>query len=152
MAISYPDPSERTTITDTDGNYVFEGLLPGEYPVHVAPVSGYVAQTGEDVDVVANENSAFDLAIQQLALAQIRGQLLTDAGDTIARWKVFADLDEDGMRDDNEPTATSDAQRRLRPIGIVGWRLPDPCRTACRLEHHAGGWGDPLAERHPRRR
>ena len=43
-------------------------------------------------------------------MSQIRGQLTTASSTPIAYWNVYADLDSDGQRDDNEPTATSDRQ------------------------------------------
>ena len=37
----FADPGETQTTTDAEGNFQFAGLLPGEYPVRVAPVAGF---------------------------------------------------------------------------------------------------------------
>ncbi|TWU41350.1 putative deoxyribonuclease RhsB [Novipirellula aureliae] len=106
---AYPDPSEPTATTDANGDYRFEGLLPGSYPVRVSPMAGYDVPPGAmPVSVTANDETAFDLAIEQLSLSHIRGQLLTEDAEAVAYWKVFADLDNDGSRGENEPMAVTD--------------------------------------------
>jgi large repetitive protein len=104
----YPDPSESQTTTDASGNYQFNGLLPGQYAVRVSALAGFEAPTLGNVSVTANTNSVVDLAMEQLALGQIRGQLRTEDLDAIAYWKVFADLDNDSELDAGEPMAASD--------------------------------------------
>ena len=114
----YPDPRESQTTTDASGNYQFTGLLPGQYPVKVSPVAGFEAPQLNPVAVAANINTQVDLAIEQLALSQIRGQLRTEDSDAIAYWKVFADLDLDKERDENEPMAMSDRNGNFAITGL----------------------------------
>jgi RHS repeat-associated protein len=114
----YPDPHESQTTTDASGNYQFIGLLPGQYPVKVSPVAGFETPELNPVSVNANINTQVDLAIEQLALSQIRGQLRTEKSDTIAYWKVFADLDLDNKRDENEPMAMSDRDGNFAITGL----------------------------------
>ncbi|TWU04986.1 FG-GAP-like repeat-containing protein [Stieleria varia] len=117
---AYPDPGEPQAITDASGDYQFDGLLPGEYPVRISPVAGYDVPTVEtNVDVEVNEETAFDLAIEQLSLSHVRGQLRTEDGDAIAYWKVYADLDGNGGRDTDEPMATSDRNGNFSLTGLV---------------------------------
>jgi hypothetical protein len=123
---AYPDPHEPQTTTDADGNYSFEGLLPGEYPVSISPVAGYATpedftatvepEIVRELDPAAATN--YDLAIEQLSLSQIRGQLRTEDGDAIAYWKAYADLDGDGQRDENEPLAMSDREGNFALTGL----------------------------------
>ncbi|MFG0255328.1 MAG: FG-GAP-like repeat-containing protein, partial [Rhodopirellula sp. JB053] len=123
---SYPDPHEPQATTDASGSYSFPGLLPGEYPVKVSPVAGYEtpteftatveSETKRELDPASVEN--YDLAIEALSLSQIRGQLQTEDGDAIAYWKVFADLDGDGQRGDDEPMAMSDRDGNYALSGL----------------------------------
>ena len=104
----FADPDELQTTTDADGNYEFDGLLPGDYPVRVAPAAGFQEVGLQNANVVANENTVNDVVARQLELSQIQGQLTTTDGDSISHWTIFADLDNDGVRDSDEPAATTD--------------------------------------------
>ncbi|XZE22169.1 FG-GAP-like repeat-containing protein [Pirellulaceae bacterium SH449] len=104
----FADPHELQTTTDAQGNYRFDGLLPGEYPLRVSPVAGYESQPVNHVSVTANGVNVADIAIEQLSLSHIRGQLRTEDDTAIAHWRVFADLDGNGVLDDNEPSTISD--------------------------------------------
>ncbi len=104
----YPDPSESQTTTDGSGNYQFVGLLPSQYAVRVSPLAGFETPAIGNVLVTANISRAVDLAMEQLELGQIQGQLRTEDLDAIAYWKVYADLDSDGELDAGEPIALSD--------------------------------------------
>ncbi|QDV25744.1 putative Ig domain-containing protein [Aureliella helgolandensis] len=116
---AYPDPSEPTATTDANGDYRFEGLLPGNYPVRISPMAGYDVPPGAmPVSVTANDETAFDLAIEQLSLSHIRGQLLTEDAEAVAYWKVFADLDDDGSRGENEPMAVTDRNGAYALTGL----------------------------------
>ncbi|MFN3188953.1 MAG: FG-GAP-like repeat-containing protein [Aureliella sp.] len=124
---AYPDAHEVQTTTDADGNYTFSGLLPGDYPVKVSPVAGYETPSEfiatVEPEIVRDLDDAnvrdYDLAIEQLSLSHIRGQLQTGGGDAIAYWKAFADLDGDGQRDDNEPAAMSDRNGDYALTGLA---------------------------------
>ena len=62
----------------------------------------------QNINVTANGESIADVAASQLPPSQIQGQLLTEDGTTIGHWDVFADLNENGARDTNEPVSTTD--------------------------------------------
>ena len=116
---SYPDPGELQTPTDAEGNYRFDRLLPGDYPVRVFPVAAYDIPTEpSNLSVTANVESVFDLAFEQLSLSHIRGQLQGEDGEAIAYWKTYADLDEDGTRDVDEPMAISDREGNFALTGL----------------------------------
>ncbi len=129
---SFRDPVEATATTDAEGNYSFTSLLPGSYTIKVDSVAGYQMPDPRNLEVAANPATVSDLAIEQLALSQVRGQLRT-ADDAIAFWKVYADLDGDGTRDDDEPMAVTDRNGNyaltdlsagnytLRPDLPAGW-------------------------------
>ncbi|MEM0927573.1 MAG: LamG-like jellyroll fold domain-containing protein, partial [Planctomycetota bacterium] len=112
----FPDPSEVQATTDASGNYRFEDLLLGDYRVSVSPVAGYetppdynatvTSKTATEIDPSLASNH--DLAIEQLSLSQIRGQLLTESDRPISYWKVFADLNQNGLRDSDEHVVVSD--------------------------------------------
>ncbi len=105
---NYPDPSESRAITDAGGHYSFRGLLPGTYPVTVSPVAGYKTPAAVNLSVLANEDAVVDLAIAQLSLSHVRGTLRTYKDDPIAYWRAYADLNDDGVRGDDEPMAVAD--------------------------------------------
>ncbi|QEG20491.1 putative Ig domain-containing protein [Mariniblastus fucicola] len=104
----FADPDEIQTTTDADGNFQFAGLLPGDYPVRVAPVAGFESVELQNVNVAANTDSTIDVAASQLPPSQIQGQLQTEDGTSIGYWKVYADLNENGVRDADEPMSTTD--------------------------------------------
>ncbi|MEM6470111.1 MAG: FG-GAP-like repeat-containing protein [Planctomycetota bacterium] len=112
----FPDPSEVQAMTDASGNYRFDDLLLGDYRVSISPVAGYETPPGFDATVKSKTAaeidpslaSNHDLAIEQLSLSQIRGQLLTESNQPIPYWKAFADLNQNGIRDADEPVAMSD--------------------------------------------
>ncbi len=124
---AFPDPHEAQVTTDADGNYEFAGLLPGAYPVKVSPVAGYTTPNDftatvepeivRELEAAAATN--YDLAIEQLSLGQIRGQLLTEDAEAIAYWKVFADLDDDGAHGENEPLAITDRNGDYALTGLA---------------------------------
>ena len=104
----YPDPGELQTITDANGDYRFDQLLPGNYPLRIDPVAGFETPDIGPVTVEVNRTSSVDVAAIQLALSQIQGQLKTEDGQTIGYWIVYADLDQDGKRSADEPTSMTD--------------------------------------------
>lgn len=123
-ANGFADPHEMQATTDTNGHYTFSGLLPGTFPVRVTPVAGYQTPSPISATVTANAVAVHDLAIEQLALSHIRGQLLTDNAEPIAFWKVFADLDNNGLLDDDEPVAVSDRDGNFALTGLAAGTYP----------------------------
>ena len=116
---AYPDPDEPTATTNSTGDYVFQRLLPGNYPVRVLPRAGYVPVISANVDVIANRQSKYDLAIAQLTLSQVRGSIETEDGRKIAHWKVFADLNDNGFLDDTDPIAVADSLGNYAISGLA---------------------------------
>lgn len=123
----YADPNEHQSTTDADGNYSFEGLLPGEYPVRVSPVAGYVtpAEFSAEVEpeivreIDPGADNRHDLPIAQLALSQIKGELKTEDGQTIGYWEVYADLNRDGNYNAGEPSAMTDRDGVFAIYGLA---------------------------------
>ena len=134
----YPDPQEPSTRTTTTGQYTFGKQLPGTYPVRVQPRSGFETPTETTVNVVANQNTIVNFALNELALGQIRGQVTTGTSYAAAGWKVFADLDDNGLLDPAEPFALTDdlgqfaiaglnaGDYRVRAEMLPGWQVTNP--------------------------
>ena len=137
----FADPNEQQSITDADGNYRFDGLLPGDYPVTIDPVAGFEIPIVGESQVVANEESVVDVAAIQRALSQIQGQLKTDDGQTIGYWSVFADVNSDGVRNEDEFGAVTDRSGTFAIYGL------DAGTYTVRAELPAGWFevGDPPA-------
>ncbi|WP_164101843.1 FG-GAP-like repeat-containing protein [Candidatus Laterigemmans baculatus] len=133
----YPDPAEPRVITSAAGEYRFNGLLPGSYPVRIVPGSGFATPTGAEVEVAASEETDLDWAMEPLPLGQIRGRVATADEAPLAYWKVFADLDADGVHAPEEPAALTDLDGRYAISGLssgeyrlavdllAGWALAD---------------------------
>ena len=121
----FPDVNETQVLTDADGNYLIDGLLDSDYPIGVSPVAGYdavdsfVASSVRDIvlELDAENATKYDIPVVESALGQIRGQLASELGDPIAYWKVYADMNSNGLRDSTEPMAMTD---RLGNFAITG--------------------------------
>ena len=116
---SFADPSELQAITDADGNYQFDGLLPEDYSLRVSLMAGFETPTIGSVSVVASQDSVVETAVTALSLSHIRGALLTEDADGIGYWKVYADLNDNGSRDDSEAVATSDRYGEYALTGLA---------------------------------
>ncbi|MDZ4848723.1 MAG: FG-GAP-like repeat-containing protein [Pirellulaceae bacterium] len=116
---SFPDPTEQRTVTNATGNYTFNRLLPGIYPLRVSPTAGFATPALQNISVTANQTATNDIAIAQLALSQIRGKLETENDTAIANWGVYADLDNDGSLDDDEPFGSSDRNGNYALAGLA---------------------------------
>ena len=113
----FADPDEAQAITEADGNYSLQGLLPDTYPIRIASAAGFEAEGLRNVTVGASQTETVDVAAVQSPLGQIRGQLLTFDGQAIGLWEAFVDLNDDGARDEGEPIAISD---RLGNFAVTG--------------------------------
>ncbi|MEL7499509.1 MAG: putative Ig domain-containing protein [Planctomycetota bacterium] len=112
------DPTEMQTTTDVDGNFRFDQLLPGDYPLRVEPVAGFNTPTIAPVQVDANSATSVNVNAIQQALSQIQGQLKTEDGQTIGYWEVFADLDQDGTLGAGEPSTLTDRDGVFALFGL----------------------------------
>ncbi|MEM7474008.1 MAG: putative Ig domain-containing protein [Planctomycetota bacterium] len=123
---AFPDPGELQTSTDAGGNYTFGGLLPGLYPIRVAPNAGFTTPTVFNaepqletaVELDPSSVAEYDVAIEQLALGQIRGSLATESFDPIAYWNVYSDLNDNAQHDVGEPITVSDRNGNYALSGL----------------------------------
>ncbi len=123
------DPLEPTTLTDAYGVYTFLGIGEGTYQLkEVLPAGWYPSPdfaTMQTVDVMAGDTTdAEDFANFTVLNGSIRGVVWNDvnrsgARDTnlsgdytepgLADWKVYLDLNRNGVPDAPEPVALTDA-------------------------------------------
>ncbi|RMF88002.1 MAG: hypothetical protein D6741_19775 [Planctomycetota bacterium] len=135
---AFPDPGEPQATTDASGQYTITGLLPDDYPLRVQPRAGFETPAIKTARVSANQETLADVAITELTLGQIRGQIQTAVNTAAAHQQVFADLDRDGTLDTGEPTAMTDALGDYAITGLsagnydirltprAGWQVTDP--------------------------
>ncbi|HAX77735.1 MAG TPA: hypothetical protein DCY88_18330, partial [Cyanobacteria bacterium UBA11372] len=97
-----------TTTTDTNGNYLFSGLTPGQYKVQFTPPSGYVfttpdVGTNDAVDSDANTSTGIT---QTVTLTSGQNNLTLDAGvyqpSASLGDKVWEDSNANGIQDAGE--------------------------------------------------
>jgi subtilisin-like proprotein convertase family protein/protocatechuate 3,4-dioxygenase beta subunit len=89
---------ERTTSTDSDGNYTFDSLMAGTYRVREVAPGGWVQTTNNPADITLNNgNSVSGVDFGNFRLISISGM-------------KFHDLDADGVKDQGEP-------------GLQGWTI-----------------------------
>ncbi|MEZ6039830.1 MAG: Ig-like domain-containing protein [Planctomycetaceae bacterium] len=122
------DPTETSTVTDTDGNYSFISLAAGDYEVtEVIPAGWDVSPTYDSRQTVAvrggRNSTANDFANFTVENGSIRGTVwndlfrdgirnsdisgaFTDPG--LAGWTVYLDMNRNGAFDSTEPTAITD--------------------------------------------
>jgi subtilisin-like proprotein convertase family protein len=144
------DYSEPTRITDAGGEYSFADQPPGTYAVRhavpagfagVSPASGVhtvtlaagAAATGRDF----GDARGGSIAGGVIELGSASGGCCGDGGG-LSGWTVWLDLDQDGVKDAGEPTATSAADGsfaftglkpgtyRVREVVKAGWTLATP--------------------------
>ena len=124
MVITLTDEegNETTTVTDSDGNYSFTGLEPGDYTVEEGDPTDFVSVSDADgpndntiaATVVGGEDTPDNDFVDE-QLASIAGTVFEDvdgddAGDDpIANVTLglFADNNGDGVADSATPTATT---------------------------------------------
>jgi len=141
--------TEPTSTTNTYGLYSFNNLAAGTYRVRVVSANNYVVTTPSvgyrDVTVTAGQFlTSQSLGLRQLGTAQIQGTLYKDndnsggftSGDTyLVGMVVWLDLNQDGIKDANEPTSTTNSfgqysftnllagTYRVHPDPLSGWHI-----------------------------
>jgi len=146
---------EPTRTTDTWGLYSFNNMAPGTYRVRVvnannyvvtAPSAGYLTVTVTAGQLLTSQS----IGVRQQGTAQIQGTLYKDndnsgsftSGDSYVTGgvMVWLDYDNDGVKDANEPSTTTDptwgqyhfynllaGSYRVRVGGTVsGWHIATP--------------------------
>ncbi len=116
---SFADPHEFQATTDADGNYRFDQLLPENYQLRVSPTAGFVTPEIAEASVVASQETAVVTAVTALTLSHIRGSLETENGTGVGYWTVYADLNDNGVREESEPVASSDRTGEFALTGLV---------------------------------
>lgn len=127
------DPGEQVVTTDSFGHYALSGLAAGTYVVREvqpggwastvpAPVPGqgafYDVTLASNTSIVSDENFGNVPIHVSTGSGQIVGSVYNDANGNAKRQKnekplagvqVFVDLNDDGLFESGEPTATTDA-------------------------------------------
>jgi hypothetical protein len=129
------DAGEASTLSDSRGNYVFN-VPAGSYQVREIPAAGYritsPSKTFYDLTVAAGEattrffGNSTNVLISGYVFNDKNANGTKDAGENaLAGWRVFVDLDGDGVFDSEEPSALTDAtgKYRLNSVGGGTWRI-----------------------------
>ena len=144
------DPTERTAITDSAGNYKFTGLWPGSYRIREVMPAGWRRTTPKygypELNVAAGQNiTGYNFGNTQRVL--ISGTVFNDlnangkkdSGEAgLSVWRVFIDSDNDGTWDSTEKSVQTDGSGnfsfttlpagtyRLRVVQQSGWKRTTP--------------------------
>lgn len=129
------DASERSAMTDANGEYRFEGVSYGTLTIReVVPADWLAIQpatASRSFRLLNSENrSAVDFGVRE-RIGTIQGTVrndadgdrVVDAGETgLADWTVFLDLDGDSTQDPAEPSTITDSSGAYRftrvPVGV----------------------------------
>ncbi len=100
----------KTTTTNADGNYAFNGLAPGKYKVH-ANAAGFAASEDAQVDVSAARREPFNISLKIAAIeSQVKinadTPLSTDSTNN-ANQTVISGKDLDALPDDPDEMAAA---------------------------------------------
>lgn len=140
------DRGEPGVLTDVNGNYRFDGLLPGVYVVRMAAKAGWrtTAPVGGVGTQVTGSTARKDFLATRAAQIggvvydDVNGNGRRDPGEPALTRTVFLDLDEDGVRDGNEPRFRSSPVQgasfpglsagtyRARFLPVKGWHSTTP--------------------------
>ena len=151
------DAGDLTTVTDSHGNYAFNGLAPHVYQIFIIPPAGFrqtdpdpsnPIDAARDVDVTANATNTVDpFGVTTTAYVggtlfnDLNGNGAQDSGEPpLAGWKVYIDLNNDGIDEPNEPTAVTTTTSTgywyfravapgtytIRAVAPSGWTITPP--------------------------
>jgi len=123
-----PNKNEPTVRTSSSGFYQIDDLPAGKYTVRQTRISGYAATTNESyrvtVEALGNVVKKFGNAIA----GTVRGYVFDDTNHNGVRdtgeaglfnFRVFIDLDNDGVLDLNEPTAHTNSAGRYEIADVL---------------------------------
>jgi hypothetical protein len=129
------DAGESSTISDSKGNYVFN-VPAGDYQVREIPAGGYritsPSKTLYDLTLSAGEattrffGNTTNVLISGYVYNDKNANGIKDAGEAgLSGWRVFVDVDGDGVFDGDEPSTLTDAtgKYRLTSVGGGTWRI-----------------------------
>jgi hypothetical protein len=144
------DSTEKSTLTDSAGNYSFKTLSAGSYRIRAnvasgwrrtTPSSGYYDFTLSSGGVASAKNFGMTqkVLISGNVFNDADGDRVRDTGESaLASWRVFIDADADGVFDSTERSALSDAAGnwsfknlaagtyRIRIVQQSGWTRTTP--------------------------
>jgi protocatechuate 3,4-dioxygenase beta subunit len=144
------DSSERSVLTDSAGEYAFDGLATGSYTVRMVPPDGYLRtapSAGEYAVTLGAGQSVTLRSFGAAPQAQITGRVFEDAdGDGakdgtesgLAGWRVFADANDNGALDAGESWWRTGSNGTYTLVGLrpgrytvridvlSGWRVTSP--------------------------
>jgi subtilisin-like proprotein convertase family protein/protocatechuate 3,4-dioxygenase beta subunit len=151
---------DRTTLTDVDGNYIFDAVLPGTHKVTEVTQSGWVLTTpdvpGSWVVAVPNGGAVVDrnfgnfqlVTVSGLAFSDLNGDGVQQSGESgLAGWTITLDLDNNGSVDRATTTGT-DGSYAFAAVGpgthlvaeVVqsGWAKTLPTAAGYTVTTHSG--------------
>lgn len=147
------DSSELRTTSGSDGSYVLQVATAGDYAVRVVRASTWLATAPADglrtvtveSSLVSGNNFGFRSTIATVSgtvfddVNQNGGQDLGESG--LAGWRIFVDLDDDGVLDAGEASTTSASNgaytlsmvagvsgltTKVRVLPVTGWTAVTP--------------------------
>ena len=147
------DSTEASTSTGSDGSYVLPVPAAGDYTVRVMPMTNCVPTSPSNgvrtVTVGSTRVSGMDFGYRSTQ-AYVSGTVFDDANANgsvdlgeagLAGWRVFADLNDNGLQDGGEPMATSSSSgayslsviastgsvtTKVRTQAATGWLATSP--------------------------
>lgn len=146
---------EPTAITDADGVYAFSGVTPGTYRVAEVAQAGWLRSTPANgyhiVSVTSGSMVAENTDFGSYRGSSLGGLLWSDVDGNgqrngeeapLADWEVYLDINNNGMRDASETTATTDVNGQyafgqvdpgdyiVRVVLPAGWLVTSPSSGA----------------------
>ena len=133
------DPGDASTVTDAEGQYTLAGLTATTLTIAIQQQAGAVSPAPRDVAIMAGAATTADLAVTLAQPGFIRGSVeLAGTTTPVRGFVAYADLNNDGILDANEPYSQADAaghyaisglDARTYTIHLVspdGWNVSTP--------------------------
>ncbi len=113
------DLGETSTITNSNGNYSFNGMTPGSYRIREVQQTGWIQTTSNPSAInITSGSNATGINFGNFQLGSISGQKfqdtngngIKDSGETgLANWTIFIDTDNDGTLDVGETSTITNS-------------------------------------------